>query len=136
MPPLGLGQGFFICRVCTRPGALDALSQNLRRESARRKVYFTAPEALSVGRWGARERRLRECQLRQTQGQSIIRSLCFSGEKLEFLGLGELSPPPRKSARFGLAVVLLQFEKTQEQISQGGHDVSPFGPADSRSVFG
>jgi len=51
------------------------------------------------------------------------------------LGLGELAPPPRKSARFGLAVVLLQFEKAQEQIPQGGHDASPFGPADSRSVF-
>ena len=88
-----------------------------------------------MGRWGARERRLPERQLRQTQGRSLIRSLCFSGEELDFLGLGELSPPPRKSARLGLAVVLLQFEKAQEQIPQGGHDVSPFGPADSRSVF-
>src|ERR1019366_2377815 len=69
------------------------------------------------------------------QGRSLIRSLCFSGEELDFLGLSELSPPPRKSARLGLAVVLLQFEKAQEQIPQGGHDVSPFGPADARSVF-
>jgi len=29
-------------------------------------------------------------------GRSIIRSLCFSGEELDFLGLGELAPPPGK----------------------------------------
>lgn len=113
----------------------DALSLSLRREPARRKLYLAAPVVLSVGRWVAQERRLPERQLRQTQGWSIIRSGCFSGQELDFLGLGELSPPPRKSARLGLAVVLLQFEKAQEQIPQGGHDVSPFGAADSRSVF-
>ena len=51
------------------------------------------------------------------------------------MGLGELAPPPRKSARLGLAVVLLQFEQAQEQIPQGGHDLSGFGSADSRSVL-
>ena len=100
---------------------------SLRRESARRELYFAAPVVLSVGRWVAQERRLPKRQLWQTQGRSINRSLCSLGEELDCLGLGELAPPPKKSARFGLAVVLLQFEKAQEQIPQGGHDVSPFG---------
>ena len=48
---------------------------------------------------------------------------------------GELAPPPGKSTRLGLAAMLLQFEKSQEQVAQGGHDLSGFGPADSRSVL-
>jgi hypothetical protein len=54
---------------------------------------------------------------------------------LDFLSLGERASPPRKSAPFGLALVLLQFEKPQEQIAQGGHDESAVAPADSGSVL-
>jgi len=50
------------------------LSLSLRRESARRELYLAAPVVLSLGRWVAQERRFPECQLRQTQGWSIIRS--------------------------------------------------------------
>lgn len=76
-----------------------------------------------------------EGQLRQTSGRHIIRSLYCSGDELDFLGVGELAPPARKSARLGFVSVLLQFEKPQEQIPQGGHDVSAVAPADSRSVL-
>ena len=37
--------------------------------------------------------------------------------------------------RLGLAVKLLQLEKSPEQVAQGGHDLSGFGPADSRIVL-
>ncbi len=51
------------------------------------------------------------------------------------MGVGEPAPPPRKSAGLGLAAVLLQFEESQEQVSQRGHDKSARAPADSGSVF-
>ncbi len=51
------------------------------------------------------------------------------------MSLGERAPPPRKSARLGLAPVLLQLEKPQEQIAQGGHDESAAASADSGSVL-
>ena len=55
--------------------------------------------------------------------------------ELDFLGIGQLAPPSRKGARLGLAPVPLQFHEPQEQITQGGHDVSPTTPTDARSVF-
>ena len=48
---------------------------------------------------------------------------------------GELASPVWKSVRLGLAVKLLQLEKSPEQVAQGGHELSGFGPADSRSVL-
>ena len=51
------------------------------------------------------------------------------------MSLGERASPPWKSARLGLAPVLLQFEQAQEQIAQGGHDESAGAPADSGSVL-
>jgi len=51
------------------------------------------------------------------------------------LGIGQLAPPTRKGARLGFAAVPLEFQQTQEQVAQGGHDVSAAPPADARSVF-
>jgi len=46
-----------------------------------------------------------------------------------------LPPPRRESARLGLVPVLLQFEESQKQVSQRGHDKSNPCAADSGSVF-
>ena len=51
------------------------------------------------------------------------------------MSLGERASPPWKSARLGMAPVLLQFEQAQKQIAQGGHDESAVAPADSGSVL-
>jgi hypothetical protein len=54
---------------------------------------------------------------------------------LDFLGVIELAPPARESARFGFAPVLLQFEESQQQVSQSGHDISARALADSAGIF-
>jgi hypothetical protein len=54
---------------------------------------------------------------------------------LDFLGVIELTPPAREIARLGFAAVLLQFEESQQQVAQSGHDVSARALADAASIF-
>ena len=57
------------------------------------------------------------------------------GDEPELLALGELTAPARKGARLGFASMLLQFEESQQRVSQRGHDKSARALADSGGVF-
>jgi hypothetical protein len=83
-----------------------ALGSGLRREPARRRVYYRRRMLRALAGRAARSESA-PASLQPTNVRDIIRSLYFSGDELDFLSVREFSPPSRKSVRLGFASVLL-----------------------------
>jgi len=112
--------------VAALSGRLGAFRWSLWLERACWKVYFSAPEALSVGRWRFGRRCSRE-PAAIGKAWIIIGSSYFVCDELDDLSVGKCSSPAGKMGCFGFIPVLLQFVKSQDEIPQGGHGKGAVG---------